>query len=172
MSFPHSAEPIPPPSKDNSKRWQFFAKQLIHDVITGRLYIARFTFIETPLFSVKLHRIFRPDHDQELHDHPWSFLSILLWGSYTESYTEKSATLGVRFYRDVPWFNFKRAEDLHRIVRIRPCWPARSVVSLVFCGPRRRAWGFVESCGRWTHYSEFLERRANPNLRNGRHHGE
>lgn len=34
--------------------------------------------------SIRLHWIHTPDLDRALHDHPWTFLSVVLIGSYTE----------------------------------------------------------------------------------------
>ena len=35
-------------------------------------------------FTVKLHRFLRSDPARDLHDHPWDFVSIILWGGYYE----------------------------------------------------------------------------------------
>jgi hypothetical protein len=51
----------------------------------GRPYLDRLRVIQTPLFSVLLHRIHQPDADRDPHDHPWPFASLILSGSYTES---------------------------------------------------------------------------------------
>jgi hypothetical protein len=40
--------------------------------------------INTRFGGVKLHHILRSDDDRDLHDHPWSFLSIVLKGGYWE----------------------------------------------------------------------------------------
>lgn len=47
------------------------------------IYLIRYSLFNCPWFSVKLHRIFMSDDDC-LHDHPWSFLTFILWGGYTE----------------------------------------------------------------------------------------
>ncbi|CAB4203506.1 hypothetical protein UFOVP1382_122 [uncultured Caudovirales phage] len=39
---------------------------------------------QTRWFTVRLHHIQRPDADVELHDHPWSFFSLILKGWYEE----------------------------------------------------------------------------------------
>lgn len=102
----------------------------LHDLYLDRLRIA-----ETPRWAVWLHRIYRPDGTRHLHDHPRSFVSIVLLGNYTERTPSG--------YRVVRWFNVKRAEEAHSIVALsrRPVW------TLVLCGKRRRDWGFHTEAG-------------------------
>lgn len=157
-------------------RWRFLKPFPIKDRATGLLYLWRLYLIETPWFGVMLHRIVRPDHDAELHDHPWSFLSLVLRGGYVEElgYThppgramlsrgarekaivEGSFTLDGRTSRNVHGFSFHRAEDLHRIARLhgdRPAW------TLVFTGRRRREWGFRVPGYGWIDWRTFLDVR-------------
>lgn len=120
----------------------------------GSLYLWRLRIVQTPWFAVYLHAIHRPDHDQELHDHPWDFVSLVLRGSYIEQ-TPCCEGCPFRRHRLVRWINSKRAEDAHRIVRVdrAPTW------TLVFCGRRRREWGFHvlgENQMRWVPWHEFL----------------
>ena len=137
------------PFRDNTKEarteWGLFRKFLIG--LDGDLYLWRLSLITTPWFSVKLHRIFRPDRQRDLHDHPWTFLSIILFGSYTED-----TPGGVKRRR---WWNWKRAEDSHSIKTVSrsPVW------TLVFCGPRRRVWGFHTPKGwvSWKDYEKLME---------------
>lgn len=105
-------------------------------------YLSRLTIIKTPWFSVKLHRIYRPDQQEDLHDHPWSFLSIIIWGHYLENTPDG--------YRRRWWFNWKRAEDRHSIREVsrRPVW------TLVFCGRERREWGFWVN-DQWVLWTEY-----------------
>lgn len=126
----------------SSPRWAFMKRRLIgsgDDVYLDRTYI-----VQTPLFGIMFHRIFRPDNQRDLHDHPFNFLSIVLLGSYYEDTVD-----GPRHRR---WFNWKRAEDRHSIREVsrRPVW------TLVFTGRRRRTWGFwVDGGTRWVKWSEY-----------------
>jgi hypothetical protein len=47
------------------------------------IYLIRYSLFSCRWFAVKAHKIFLPDDDC-LHDHPWSFISIILWGGYVE----------------------------------------------------------------------------------------
>ena len=94
------------------------------------VYLDRLSLIWTPFFSIKFHRIYRPDRQRDLHDHPWSFLAFILRGSYWEDTVK-----GVKRRR---WWNWKKATDRHsiRTVSRSPVW------TLVICGPKSRSWGF------------------------------
>lgn len=114
---------------EESPRWACMRVRRIRGR-DGSVYIWRLYILATPLFGIMLHRIFRPDRQRDLHDHPWNFLSFIFLGWYRENTPE-----GMRTRR---WFNWKRAEDRHSITEVGrvPVW------TLVFTGRRRRTWGF------------------------------
>jgi hypothetical protein len=116
------------------------------------LYITRWTIIQTPLFSIFVHRFTTEDPRPTLHDHTHSFTSIILRGGYIEhiGYWNMRRTSGpTRVVRRV---NTKRAEDVHSITRLLrvPTW------TLVFTGRRRRQWGYLEPGGRWVAHDEHV----------------
>jgi hypothetical protein len=114
--------------EEGEKQWDILKPKVIGDGNTT--YLERVKLLLTPWFSILLHRIYRPDNQRELHDHPWTFFSFIFWGWYRED-----TPGGMRVCR---WFNFKLAEGLHSIR-----WTSRHPVwTLVFTGPRRRKWGF------------------------------
>lgn len=120
----------------------------------GSLYMRRWRLIHNRWFGVRLHQIMRSDKDRELHDHPFSFLSLIL----TTGYIEWLPCAGqgdhcVRSYRPLT-FNFKRAEDLHRL----EIPEGRTTWTLVVRGPVRREWGFMTDNG-WVHWSDFTTAR-------------
>ena len=86
--------------------------------------------------ALYFHCIHRSDEDRELHDHPWSFASILLKGSYRE-FSEK----GVRL---VSWLNVKIDPcEAHRLELFRSASGVeKPVFTLVFRGKSKRVWGF------------------------------
>jgi hypothetical protein len=53
-------------------------------MLEGRPYLDRLRVVQTPFFSVLLHRIHGPDPGRDAHDHPWWFASLILSGSYDE----------------------------------------------------------------------------------------
>ena len=54
---------------------------------TGVLHFQRYRLFQTPLVSLYVHRISESDKDADFHTHPWSFISVLLFGSYHEEYS-------------------------------------------------------------------------------------
>ncbi|WP_235631105.1 hypothetical protein [Mycobacteroides abscessus] len=107
--------------------------------------------------NIYLHKFLRDDDDRALHDHPWWFVSLMLWGQYVEVTDEgrsvRSAPEPWRlFWGDRP-LAFRRGTWRHRVElvpvathsnqfiarrdqRKLPCW------TLIVTGRRVRLWGF------------------------------
>lgn len=153
-----------------TRRWAFLERFDIRDPETGELYLRRWRVLQTPWFAIYLHKIAAPDKDRHLHDHPWSFLSLVLCGGYDElrpawparfdeDLGERSETDGVDIDpRELiavrrGWLSlgYRRAEDMHRIARLhrKPTW------TLVLVGRRRRDWGFATERG-WVQWERYL----------------
>ncbi len=135
---------------EEEKRWGLLQRRVIGDGYTT--YMVRITLLLTPWFSVKLHRIYRPDGQRELHDHPWAFLSILLWGAYAEDVPHSRADFTPVRQQWIHWWNWKAATDAHSIRELsrRPVW------TLVLTGPKRRTWGFyVDGGAAWVPFDEY-----------------
>ncbi len=123
----------------------------------GRVYLNRWGW-RCRFGAVLLHRMDAPDPGEDLHDHPWAFVSIVLAGGYIEERAAtRDATTYARIaveYLDTPLmrgarrgfeeerrrFSVRRMrlDECHRITRLlrAPTW------TLVITGPRRRRWGF------------------------------
>jgi hypothetical protein len=112
----------------------------------GETYLTRLHLFRVPWCSCMLHWIRHPDPQPDLHDHPVSFLSVLLSGSYVEEVPDGDS--GRRAVR-VRWWNFKRATDRHRIMSV-----AGHVLTLVFAGPAVREWGFHTPDG-WVPWRDY-----------------
>lgn len=104
-------------------------------------YITRLHLIKTPWFAICLHWLNHPDQEPYLHDHPVSFLSIILRGGYTEA---RRGKLCVR-----SWFNFVRATDGHTIIAVKP-----RTLTLALMGPKTREWGFWTNRG-WIGWKDY-----------------
>lgn len=162
----------PQPLTD-TPRWAFLSKFVIPDFRNpSRPYLTRWRILQTPWFGVYLHRIHLPDTDRHLHDHPWTFGSIVLRGGYIEELpvgadewigsSETAAAMvrrpGGTFSKFVRrgWLSvgFRRAEDLHRIDRLyrTPTW------TLVLVGRRRRTWGFQVD-RQWIPWRDYIANR-------------
>lgn len=124
----------------------------------GDPYMARYKLFRTPWFKVYLHHIFRSDEDLELHDHPWNFVSIVLWNGYWEvcSMSEFPGTPDWPKRIGAGSIVRHRARDAHRLVLERPAW------TLVFVTGKERVWGFYggeEGVKEWMSYSDFFDRK-------------
>jgi hypothetical protein len=138
-------------NKDQSgkrKPWQFMNKFVVTKS-DGDPYLIRWRIIQTPFFSLYLHKFLAGDSDPYVHDHPWTFLSIILRGGYTEvRRNNHTRRLHKRHIRHV---NLMRRDDAHYIERLDrvPSW------SLLFVGRRRRTWGFYVPQGIEEIFVEF-----------------
>lgn len=138
-------------------------------------YLTRYTLFYTPWIHLCIHVFHRSDAD-ELHDHPWPFASLILWGGYIEESASKHAAdmdrgTGEGFHRMVHCERlYKRtrreiirpgrlivrsAEHAHRVELIN----GRKAVTLVLMGRKTRSWGFFTSAG-WEHWREYFLRRG------------
>lgn len=137
----------------------FFPVQDIGDG-AGNVFFYRYTLARTRLGNVYLHEFLRGDLDRCLHDHPWSFVTIVLRGGYREFVTPDAARCekirvrqpdddgfvptSVGIWRRPGSILYRPAEFAHRI-EIDPRMPRPW--SLVFTGPKKRLWGFHTNSG-------------------------
>ena len=104
-------------------------------------------------FNITLHKVLVSD-EPTLHDHPWSYATLILKGGYYEN------TPDGRFWRGPGHFRYRKASDLHYLELEKdkdgneiPCW------SLFFMGRKAGAWGFLKN-GIWVHNKDYLARGA------------
>jgi hypothetical protein len=162
----------------------FFKKSILRRDQGKTKYLVRYTIIGCRLFSIKLHHTLADD-PADLHDHPWTFLSIILWGGYYEW------TNHVRIGWDTMTQDFTCIEDRKKTwygpgsILYRPASKPHSLElkkvwdrnvynspdermfpnpkrynsvpcwSLVFTGPKFREWGFIQR-GRWRSHKEAV----------------
>lgn len=124
----------------------------------GVLYLRRWSLRLPGGWRLMLHKIVREDLGRDLHDHPWWFVTWVLWGGYTEMF--KCARCldnrWVRHMRRRGWMSvgYRPAHFTHRIAwthKLKPCW------TLVLRGRRAREWGFRTECG-WQESAAYLEK--------------
>jgi hypothetical protein len=124
-------------------------------------YIVRLHLVKTPWFAVCLHWIKKPDAEPFLHDHPVSFLSIILRGWYRErrvtTYEKKLPNSYSCWTWDGQavrrWFNLVRASrwDKHRILDCAP-----NTLTLALMGPKVQEWGF-HTPRRWIWWKDYYK---------------
>lgn len=96
-------------------------------------------------FNIFLHKFLKSDPD-DLHDHPWGFISIPLYPGYWE-YTETG-----KYWRGPLSIKFANANTFHRVELDQNygyCW------SLFIPGKRVRDWGFKTTNG-WVNNEKYL----------------
>lgn len=127
----------------------------------GVVYLDRWGMALDWLGGFMLHTMDGPDPGRDLHDHPWWFVSIILWGGYTEErcatesaprwafgaeqWPEEFPERGIVERRRVGSVRVMRLDECHTVTELTR---SRSV-SLVIRGPKRRdrdaeraPWGF------------------------------
>lgn len=134
-------------------------------------YLIRYTIFTCKLFSIKIHKILISD-DACLHDHPWSFISIILKGGYVEeriikwnhfpfdsSYKIKKCILdhdnnrwGLKHKRlyGPGSILFRKAKTTHRLQIYQTAW------TLVITFKKIKSWGFFTKNG-WVEWFKYKQ---------------
>ena len=87
--------------------------------------------INLGLFSIRLHKWVAPDDTRAMHDHPYEFMTVVLWGGYDDHNEKGIDRLSFGSIR------FRRATYKHYVVPyVKPTW------TLLITGPFWRQWGF------------------------------
>lgn len=85
-------------------------------------------------FAIRIHKIQRADADPYLHDHPWDWRTIILFGSYVEE-----DVFGNKVTRSAGDTKGSNAETFHRVDSVSP----GGVWTMFITGRRRNNWGFM-----------------------------
>lgn len=56
--------------------------------------MTRWILFRVPWFGIYVHKFHRSDAEFALHDHPWSFLTLILWGGYVEEFGTGQSPVG------------------------------------------------------------------------------
>ncbi len=164
--------------KEDEQRTRFlwiFKKTIlrIRDEERGNpIYLIRYSLFSCPWFAIKVHNILLSDDDC-LHDHPWSFFSVILWNGYVEETVDYEKVFASQ--RRNPWNRLRNVADNLKDISweksdLNSCprkhvrygmgsilwrpnpWPHRLVVakpawSLVVTFRKVRVWGFYTPSG-------------------------
>lgn len=115
---------IPSPVTNFKARWREELK-----CQTG-VYVRRW-YIETPLFSARVHHWLHSDDSRNFHDHPWWFVTFVFAGGYTDVSPSGSQEM------QAPKIAFRPALHRHTVqVKSGGAW------TLLITGPKIRNWGF------------------------------
>ena len=93
-------------------------------------YVIRWR-LETPWFSIRLHHWLASDDDRAKHDHPWSFVTFVLRGGYTDASPSGDEHL------KAPAVRYRDATHQHTVFP-----DAGGAWTIIITGPIVRKWGF------------------------------
>lgn len=101
--------------------------------------------------AVRVHEILASDAGRDCHDHPWSFVTVILKGGYHESrYNAEGQFIGVK-YHGPGSILYRPAHTWHRLDV-----PNGMVTTTLFItGPKKQTWGFNVK-GKKVPYHEYL----------------
>lgn len=111
-------------------------------------------------FGLRIHHIATADYDRHLHDHPFTFISLLLRGWYVEQRpiqidpcfeTDGDTETCNTTYRKTGSIALRRAVARHAINKVSPggCW------TLVLTFNKVQWWGFYTPAGK-VHWQEYF----------------
>lgn len=125
---------------------------------SGELHFTRFAILETSIFSIYIHKIYKADKDPFLHSHPWNFFGIILKGEYTEVFSGLDLFWEPQnFYK--PRFPFSILSGdrnyFHKILRI----DKGPVTSLFFTFGKHKDWFYLLDDDVKVHYSEYRKNK-------------
>jgi hypothetical protein len=104
----------------------------IRDLDSGDVYLSRLMLIRTKWFGLYVHVIRRADWSECQHDHPWSFVTMILKGGYEEQIGNVVVT------RKPGYVGYRPRSFEHRISRLLN----GNAVTLVMRFTNHEAWGF------------------------------
>lgn len=171
-----------PPAPEKEPKVSFLKLKVINDGC-DRPYLIRFSIFEFFGFSLKLHFILRSDDDRALHDHPWTFWTLMIAGGYWEETFGHVAKIGDEHSQTVVnghatqtrlrWygpgsFRICKSPHAHRLeLESFHEWTSESsktkriyhpACTLVLMFPKIREWGFHTEKG-WLRWFDFSPNR-------------
>jgi hypothetical protein len=109
-------------------------------------------------FNIFVHKFLKSDPDH-LHDHPWSYFTLILKGGYYEwvPYYDKDNNKMTEIckWRGPGHFRVCKATSYHRI----DLNPDITAWTLFIPGPQKREWGFMVR-NKWIHNNDYLSKMA------------
>lgn len=122
-------------------------KKIILDRYGKEPYLVRYYLLfkerQNFPFNIFIHHIIKSD-EEDLHDHPWSFITFILRGGYYETTLTSKKEKTTTWYPAGSWRKVK-SNHLHRI-QIQPgstgCW------TLFIPFRREKKWGFMQKSKR------------------------
>lgn len=114
----------------------------------GKPYLIRITLFKCSYFSVKIHKALISDPAIP-HDHPWNYLSIILWGGYYEETILESGAWKQKWYKPGSML-YRKGNKFHKLILPE----GKYSVSLIFVGKKWREWGFWDFYEGWISHKQ------------------
>lgn len=129
------------------------------------VYLVRYFLFRSNLFSIYIHRFLRSDRDDP-HDHPFSFVSYLVSGEYTEvryKYNKHPQQFDMSVCcREAGSLAYRKGEEIHMIALEQErnlTEKLQAPLTVVFRGPYYRPWGFwkdITFAPEWVIWHKYL----------------
>jgi hypothetical protein len=122
--------------------YSFLRSEKVSPQGEGALYMERYRMWDSIGDThARVHRIMRPDHDRDLHNHPFTYRTFVLDGWYIEMYLDAH---GVERTRTIEAGQTSYSSGtFHRIAAVSP----GGVTTLFVMGPDSGRWGFRKEVG-------------------------
>lgn len=108
---------------------------------TGILHFIRWNIFSSKYFNIYLHKITQADLDKHLHNHPWNFISWLIYGSYTEKLLGEFDEIIIQ-KRKLFSIIYRNKKQFHKILKLN----SPIVYTIVFTGKKNEPndfdWGY------------------------------
>lgn len=115
----------------------------------GQPYLTRYYLVRTKWLSIFLHIFHTSDEDRALHDHPWNYVTFLLWRGYWEHTPDgKGGTIRTRKWPLT--FACHPSRWRHRVELV----DGKKAVTLFFHFRRLREWGYHLKSG-WQRHDKW-----------------
>ena len=125
---------------------------LINDRVDSSPYLERYYLFlkdrKSFYFNLFLHKFLKSD-SEDLHDHPWSFISIPIYPGYWEH------TINGKKWRGPLSIRYAPASQLHRVELLENynyCWTIFIPLKQI------KPWGFMTNNG-WINHEEYLKQK-------------
>lgn len=121
----------------------------------GELHFRRYG-IKTPWFGIFLHFIYKADEEKHLHDHPWNYVSLCLYGHFTEEYNNPKFNVQPCvpvIYQDcrAGKIIIREAKRFHKIHKLY----SKVVCTLFLTGSEKRNWGYWLDDNTWVDHETY-----------------
>lgn len=141
--------------------WRLFWRDQLGDPACP--YITRWVVDIGPLGSLRLHHWYGNDDQRAMHDHPWGFLTLVLWGGYADVHYAEPPTEHGSYHTVTEWLRagqirWRSATHAHT-VQTTGAW------TLLWTQPKQRYFGFFVRLGsrvKWFKANKFFATFGNP----------